>query len=188
MPSLMPLRVNWNKQVIDLELDPVMIGVKGLKEELHAQTGVPAARMKLMAKSKGLWKGVLNDTTDLAAIDWKAALTKQSPLLLLLMGSAETVANEAALKQKTVFLEDLPPEQLAVHAEPAGLVNLGNTCYLNSVVQCLRAVPELRATLLLQQQHQEHPTSAWSQSAANCHWCCRLTPRRGSAANRFPAR
>lgn len=143
-----PLRVKWNKRVIDLDLDPVMIGVKGLKEELHAQTGVPVARMKLMAKSKGLWKGVLSDALDLSAIDWSAAVAKQSPLQLLLMGSAEKIQNEAALKQKTVFIEDLPEEQRAVHAEPAGLNNLGNTCYLNSVVQCLRTVPEFRETLL----------------------------------------
>jgi len=145
--STLPLRVKWNKQVIDLELDPVMIGVKGLKEELHAQTGVPVARMKLMAKSKGLWKGVLSDTLDLSSIDWSAAVSKQSPLQLLLMGSAEKIQNEAALKQKTIFIEDLPEEQRAVHAEPAGLNNLGNTCYLNSVVQCLRTVPEFRETL-----------------------------------------
>lgn len=30
---------------------------------------------------------------------------------------------------------------------PAGLSNLGNTCYLNATVQCLKTVPELSRAL-----------------------------------------
>ena len=30
---------------------------------------------------------------------------------------------------------------------PAGLKNLGNTCYLNATVQCLRSVPEFTEAL-----------------------------------------
>jgi ubiquitin carboxyl-terminal hydrolase 14 len=88
----------------------------------------------------------LKDDFDFSSIDLASALSKSKggPLNLLLMGSASELT---APKTKTVFLEDLAPEDIAKVQEPSGLENLGNTCYLNSVVQCLRAIPQLRRGL-----------------------------------------
>jgi len=145
MTDTVSLSVKWGKETIALSFI-VAGGVKGLKTELEEKTRVPADRMKLMAKSKGLWKGVLKDDFDFSTIDLATALSKAKggPLNLLLMGSAAELTGP---KTKTVFLEDLPPEEIAKVQEPSGLENLGNTCYLNSVVQCLRSVPQFRRAL-----------------------------------------
>lgn len=142
MSDTVPLNVKWNKDTFKVSF-VLAGGVKGLKNELEEKTGVPSDRMKLMAKSKGLWKGVLKDDTDLSTIDFAGALAKEKgkELQVLLMGSAAKLTGP---KTKTVFLEDLPPEEVAKVKEPSGLVNMGNTCYMNSVVQSLRAVPQLR--------------------------------------------
>lgn len=141
MSDGIPTIVKWGKEKIEMKLVPAH-GVKGLKTELEERTGVPSDRMKLMPKSKGLWKGVLKDDFDLTSIDYAKCKT---PLQILLMGSATKLTGP---KTKTVFLEDLPADEVAKHApEPSGLVNLGNTCYLNSVVQCLRVIPQLRSGL-----------------------------------------
>jgi hypothetical protein len=44
--------VKWGEESISLEF-AVASGVKGLKGELEEATGIPADRMKLMAKTKG---------------------------------------------------------------------------------------------------------------------------------------
>ena len=132
---MISVNVKWGKEVVVADVAPGDSPAKFM-EQLEAKTGVPVARMKLMAR--GAWRGVLKADMSLAALKAGQNVT--------LMGTAETLVAPAVA---TKFLEDMGEAEAAATGLvlPAGFANLGNTCYMNSTLQCLRAVPELRRGL-----------------------------------------
>lgn len=86
--------------------------------------------------------GLLKDEVQLSQINLKANQT------LMVLGTAGELPKPPT--EKITFLEDMTDKQLAqsdVNESKSGLVNLGNTCYLASTLQVLRAIPELQDAL-----------------------------------------
>ncbi|CAH0475718.1 unnamed protein product [Peronospora belbahrii] len=136
------ISVKWGKQLFSDIIIEKDSSVGELKAKLYELTSVPVERQKLMSKA---WKGMLKDEVNLFTLD-----TFVDGLCIMLMGSAHVVEKP---KEPIVFIEDMTTKDIAMTGTvyPAGLVNLGNTCYLNATLQCLRPVEELRDALMILQ-------------------------------------
>ena len=130
--------VKWGKETFaDVEADPAQPPLV-FKSQLFSLTGVPPERQKVMIKG-----ALLKDD------GWGKAAPKDGATIML-MGTADALTAVEAPTNAPVFVEDLPEDEqdsLGTKAYGSGLANLGNTCYMNSTVQCLYSVPALKDAL-----------------------------------------
>ncbi|BFZ58548.1 deubiquitinating enzyme [Savitreella phatthalungensis] len=153
-----PITIKWaGNKPFNVDVDLSQDGAT-LKMQVYSLTGVEVDRQKILVKG-----GPLKDDTPLSKLGLKAGQT------LMMMGSATALPQAAELDRPT-FVEDMDNKSFAQATKyPPGLHNLGNTCYMNSTLQLLRAVPEL------QQDLKQYVQSSASGSAAGASGGAALT-------------
>ncbi|KAI0548448.1 ubiquitin carboxyl-terminal hydrolase-like protein [Xylaria curta] len=133
-----PVVVKHQGTKYNVEVDPETTG-EVFKFQLYSLTGVEPERQKVMLKS------MLKDDVPMSNYNLKPGQQ------ILMIGTPSSEGKDLVRpSEKVKFVEDMTEAEAAQQegAIPAGLSNLGNTCYLNSTLQALRAIPELQDALV----------------------------------------
>ncbi|KAK0717210.1 hypothetical protein B0T26DRAFT_740714 [Lasiosphaeria miniovina] len=132
----------------DIEVEPDSVGEE-FKYQLYSLTGVEPERQKILVKGSQL-----KNDADMSRLGLKPGQ------VIMMMGTpGEGGGAIARPSEKIKFVEDMTEAEAArqAGATPAGLINLGNTCYLNSTLQVIRSIPELQDTLV---KYESRPSPA----------------------------
>jgi len=133
------IKVRWNKYYFTIDKTASLKTISDLKYEIQKHSQVHSDEQLLIYKGK-----VFHDEEPIPEIPFNSTIT--------MLGTSPKEAPKQ-VKPEITFEEDLTYEErmklLREKGEEIvfGLNNLGNTCYLNSTVQCLGRVEELRTAL-----------------------------------------